>query len=166
MERHEFETLEAKNAMIAFNDGKFSINECLIVRMLKANHPDQTISFRFEERTTGKIFVFLTDHENTETIPSAFRDHLLGADLLIADAQYDSNTYERKKNWGHGTGEYVVRLAEACQVKRAGLTHHDPGSNDTKIEMILAEALAARDQKDGFTSLNVFSCRDLEVIEV
>jgi hypothetical protein len=85
--------------------------------MIKTAHPEHTISYRFEERPTGKTFVFLTDHENTDGISNALRDHISGADLFIGDAQYDRPTYEaRTAGYGHGTGEYVTRLGEYCGV--------------------------------------------------
>lgn len=63
-----------------------NIDECLIIKMFRSNHPERTNSYRFEDCTSGKSFVFLTDHENTDGIPSGLKRHLLGTDLLIMDA--------------------------------------------------------------------------------
>ena len=163
MQLHEFETLENRRQFVPIGEGKYPVQECLVVRMLKATHPEQTISYRFEERPTGRVFVFLTDHENTDGIARALRTHIEGAHVFIADAQYDRRTYEtRTAGFGHGTGDYVVRLAEHCGVKRVGLTHHDPGADDDTIEGILAEALAARSDM----GLEVFSCQDMQTVLV
>lgn len=163
MELDEFQRLEAKKSLIPVGEGKYPIDECLIVKMIKTTHPEHTISYRFEERPTGKVFVFLTDHENTDGVASALRDHISGADLFIADAQYDRKTYEtRTAGYGHGTGEYVTRLAEHCGVSHVGLTHHDPNADDPSIEFILDEAKAARTRPE----TRIFSCKDMETIEV
>jgi hypothetical protein len=172
MELDEFQKLEAKKSLIPVGEGKYPISECLIVKMIKTTHPEHTISYRFEERPTGKVFVFLTDHENTDGISVSLRDHIRGADLFIADAQYDRVTYEtRTAGYGHGTGEYVARLGEQCivdtkantrKIAHIGLTHHDPNADDETIEKILAEANEAR----MYTETRIFSCKDMETIEV
>ena len=162
VELHEFESLEKSSGYISVGKGRYPIDECLVVRMMKATHPEQTISYRFEERPTGKVFVFLTDHENTDGISMSLRQHLTGAGLLIADAQYDEDTYHnRTAGFGHGTGKYVARLARSCGVKLVGLTHHDPGSSDEKIRQILAEA-----RSEASDDMQLFSCRDFQVIEL
>jgi ribonuclease BN (tRNA processing enzyme) len=163
MELDEFERLENKNGLIPVGEGKYPIQECLVVKMLKTTHPEQTISYRFEERSTGKTFVFLTDHENTEGIALSLKRHIQWANLLIADAQYDTKTYEtRTAGFGHWTGEYVTRLGEHCGVSHIGLTHHDPLSDDTAIEKILLEAEASKSHPDTF----LFTCKDMETIDV
>lgn len=162
LELNEFESLEKTSGYITVGQGRFPISECLVVRMCKTTHPEQTISYRFEERPTGKVFVFLTDHENTDGLSMSLKNHIVGADLLIADAQYDENTYyTRTAGFGHGTGKYVARLAKTCGVKRVGLTHHDPGSSDEKILQILAEA-----HEDADESMYLFSCKDFGEIEL
>lgn len=162
VELHEFESLEKGSGYISVGKGRYPINECLVVRMIKATHPEQTISYRFEERPTGKVFVFLTDHENTDGISMSLRSHLTGANLLIADAQYDEDTYHnRTAGFGHGTGKYVARLAKSCGVKHVGLTHHDPASSDEKILQILSEA-----QAEASEEMNLFACKDFQVVEV
>lgn len=171
MDLDEFQKHESKNGLIPVGESKYPIGECLIVKMIKTAHPEHTISYRFEERTTGKVFVFLTDHENTDGISVVLHNHIKGADLFIADAQYDTKTYEtRTAGYGHGTGAYVARLGEACivdplnskKIAHIGLTHHDPNADDTYIESILTEANAARKHPE----THIFSCKDMEVIEV
>lgn len=171
MDLDEFQRHESKNGLIPVGESKYPIGECLIVKMIKTAHPEHTISYRFEERTTGKVFVFLTDHENTDGISVALHDHIKGADLFIADAQYNTKTYEtRTAGYGHGTGAYVTRLGEACivdplnttKIAHIGLTHHDPNADDTFIESILTEAKAARKHPE----TRIFSCKDMETIEV
>jgi ribonuclease BN (tRNA processing enzyme) len=153
--------------------GKYPIKECLVVKMFKSNHPEQTISYRFEEHPTGKIFVFLTDHENQSGIPSALRAHISNIDLLILDGQYTQEKYDKTTaGWGHGTGSYCATLAFQCNVKKLGVTHHDPSSSDEQIEKILSESrnklteLIGSAKAPGIKPDDIFTCHDYQVVEV
>lgn len=159
----EFERLEAERKHFPIGKGKYSLEECLVVRMYRCNHPELTISYRFEERPTGKVFVFLTDHENMDGHPTGLIRHISGADLLIADGQYDRNTYDTlTAGFGHGTGDYLARLACRAGVKRVGITHHDPDATDESILKIVKEAKSASTEPD----IEYFSCKDLMTIEI
>lgn len=162
----EFERAEKQpNAQLSFHGtSRYPIQECLIIRMQKTNHPDYTISYRFEERPTDKVFVFATDHENQSVTPAAIRAHLKNADLLVADCQYSENRYEQCAGYGHGTPTYCVRLAQEAGAKRLGLTHHDPRSTDTDVDDIVRVANAEA-ERIGFPG-EVFACADYLEIEV
>jgi ribonuclease BN (tRNA processing enzyme) len=111
--------------------------------MQPANHGNaKCISYRFEEMSTGKVFVFCTDHEDEVGIPADFSRHLSNADLVIMDAQYDQKRYMTKTaRYGHGTPHGVMKQALASGVKRVGLTHHDPHSTDEFLQdVIIGEA--------------------------
>jgi len=171
----EFERMSSR---ISFGrNGNFSLDECLIISMHKTDHPESTISYRFEERRLDKVFIFLTDHENQDGIPKSFREHLSKADLLIEDTQYDRQTYESMTaGYGHATPDYAVRVSNAVGVRRLGLTHHDPKSDDTQVEAILAEA--RRCAQDAIDRANagekqtllapdqIFACADYMEIDV
>lgn len=137
--------------------GRYAIEECLIIRMLKTNHPERTVSYRFEERATGKVFVFLTDHENTSGLPSALRAHLAGADLLVMDSQYSREKYDKiTAGFGHGTPDYCASTASEVGAKRLGLTHHDPMSSDEAVHAIVEHAAHCLQGAD----IEVFGCHD------
>jgi len=123
------------------NNAKYPIKDCLVIRMHRSNHPERTICYRFEEGPTGKVFVFLTDHENTDGIPAKLREHLANADLLVMDSQYSRNRYDKQTaGFGHGTPDYCVRVAHLVGAKCLGLTHHDPNASDHDIWDIGVEA--------------------------
>ena len=67
------------------------------------------------------------------------------ADVVIHDAQYTSEEYPARKNWGHSTWAYVTGIAAAANVKRLFLSHHDPTHNDDFLDRTQesARALAA-----------------------
>ena len=162
----ELENLsKTPEARIPFSkSGRYPISDCLVVRMHESRHPESTISYRFEERTTERVFTFLTDHENTDGIPQSLRRHIKGSNLLIADAQYTEETYRtRTAGFGHGTPRYVTRLAAECGIYRVGLTHHDPESTDADIDAICREAHEAPYYH---SDMEIFACADYQIIEI
>ncbi|MBI3251663.1 MAG: hypothetical protein HYZ62_01995 [Candidatus Andersenbacteria bacterium] len=164
----EFERAERREGgQIKFSYGRtYLLQDCLVIHMYRSNHPERTISYRFEERPTGKVFVFLTDHENTDSTPSAFCDFLKLADLLIMDSQYSREKFEqdKKSGFGHSTPDFCVGVACEAQVKHLGLTHHDPLSDDAAVDAILAEAQVAA-KHIGYRG-QVSACHDFERFEL
>jgi hypothetical protein len=101
------------NAQLKMGKTSVSIKECLVISMHKSNHPEHTVSYRFEEKPTEKTFVFMTDHENQDGLSHSLRDYLVGADFLIMDAQYTKERYEKSTaGFGHGTPDYCARIAK------------------------------------------------------
>lgn len=177
-----FEVIErTETPIISFGDkGSYPLNECLVVKMYKSNHPEYTISYRFEERPTGKVFVFLTDHEVTASFPSSLLRHVRGANLVIEDAQYLEDLYQAiAAGFGHGTGPYCVKLVKAAGgVTSLGITHHDPSASDKDVESVLSEALEEAEPTKGlvpspevdgvtnFLPITIFACADYQQIQV
>lgn len=134
-----FDSLTAKKRQISFKGGAYNIDECLVIKMRDAHHTDNTVCYRFEERPTGQVFVFLTDHENQDGSHVEFVKHLSGADLLLMDTQYTREMYDAMcSGRGHATPDYVARIAGHVGVKALGTTHHDPGSSDERCDQIVA----------------------------
>jgi phosphoribosyl 1,2-cyclic phosphodiesterase len=112
------------------------------IQPVPLSHPNGGFGFRIEE--SGKSFVFLTDNEleyqhsrglsYTEYV-SFCRD----ADLLLHDAQFTDEQYEKVKSWGHSTVNAAINLAMDARVKRLLLFHHDPDRTDSEIDGILAQ---------------------------
>lgn len=162
VERAVWEVAETEG-MLSFGEKKVSISECLIVKMWRTNHPEETFSYRFEERSTGRVFVFMTDHENTPEISPSLHAHIEGSHALVIDAQYSRSSYEtRTRGWGHGTPDYAVRLARIAGAAQLGLTHHDPFSTDEDIDAILAEG---KSESQGM-NMSIFACHDGQIIDV
>lgn len=157
-----FEQTVAESGRVPFPDGRnWEVRECLVVRMYRSNHPEQTISFRFEERSTGETFVFVTDHENEDVIPPRFRLHLEGADLLVMDCQYTREKYDRfTAGYGHATPDYVAWVAREMGVGHLGLTHHDPPASDDQVDEIVETV------RGFLPGGEVFGCADYLEVEV
>lgn len=110
------------------------------------NHPAIALGYRVE--ADGASVLYLCDHEpyweplwHSDAEPGRLesilhegdRRHaqfMVGADVVVHDAQYTPEEYPNRKNWGHSTWSYVTQIAAAAGVKRLILTHHDPTHDD------------------------------------
>ncbi|MBI2054640.1 MAG: hypothetical protein HYT39_00880 [Candidatus Sungbacteria bacterium] len=161
----QYERFSDDSGQMPFKKQKFPLGECLVVRMHKSHHPEYTISYRFEEKPTGKVFVFVTDHENEDGLPMSFRAHLASADLLVMDCQYTDKKYQEvTAGWGHATPSYVARVAKETGAKALGLTHHDPPSDDALVDGIVETA--QRLLAEFGSSTRAFGCYDYMEIAV
>jgi ribonuclease BN (tRNA processing enzyme) len=59
------------------------------------------------------------------------------ADILIHDAQYTPDDYDKKRGWGHSCYIDTINTAIDANVKELYLFHHDPNYDDTAMEAIL-----------------------------
>lgn len=145
-------------AVVSFHELKdtlFNIGDARI-RTFFTNHPGICLAYRFE--TQNGTIVFLADHEINETqcrnTANITEDDLLyareqdrkiedfarGADILIADAQFDAEEYPKRVGWGHSNIEDVVRMAHRAEVGKLIFTHHAPEHSDDKLDQMLADA--------------------------
>src|SRR5436305_14510098 len=67
-------------------------------------------------------------------------EFLRGTDLLILDAQYIDEEYQRHVGWGHGSISSVVSLAADAHTKRLVLFQHDPNHDDETGDKIVDRA--------------------------
>lgn len=163
---HEIHAAQASpSQQVKMSHGQYSLHDCLLIWVHQTHHPEHTVSYRFEERPTSQVFVFLTDHENTVELPKQLRTHLREADLLVMDSQYTPDEYRQfTAGFGHGTPTYCVETAKTVGAARLGLTHHSPFSDDMKVDAILAMA-REHAQLIGYDG-EVFACADRLTLEV
>jgi hypothetical protein len=124
-----------------------------------ANHPGICVGYRlFTDRGSISFFPDNESHQGQRRtgqgpdVPApAALDHarsqdrelvdfLRGSEVLIMDAQYDRQEYQRHVGWGHGCVDDVVALALEARVKRLFLFHHDPDHDDARISEMAAMA--------------------------
>jgi phosphoribosyl 1,2-cyclic phosphodiesterase len=102
------------------------------------SHPNGAYGCRIVDH--GRSFVFLTDNEPDFPHPGgmATADYVSvsrGADLLLHDAQYSDEEYERfARGWGHSTYRRATLVALEAGVKSFGTFHHDPDHDDREID--------------------------------
>ena len=125
------------------------------------NHPVPTLAYRFE--VDGKSIVFLTDIEpyrdviyggvcpdedEREEFEDVQRtvieqnnkivDFARDSDILVIDAQYTHEEYERSYvGWGHTSMEDALRIAEKAKARNVVFCHHDPNRTDAELDELI-----------------------------
>ena len=148
--------LPSNIAIEELKEMEFSIGK-VRVRSKFANHPGICAGYRLF--TSAGSVAFFPDNEPYEllklhiadrdqtSIPDArafakaerekLVEFLDGSDVLILDAQYTDEEYEKHIGWGHGSLSRVVSIALEAKVKRLILFHHDPSHDDDKLDDML-----------------------------
>ncbi len=150
------------------------------VRSLMFNHPIFNLGYRVDSE--GKSMAYTGDHEPyydlvygdskdlenfreqeemqkwVDTMNHRAVDFVRGVDLLIADAQYTDQEYEKKRGWGHSTFNQTVKLALDAGVKRLVLFHHDPARSDR--ELLEIERTIRKSVQERGAKLKVHAARE------
>jgi phosphoribosyl 1,2-cyclic phosphodiesterase len=79
----------------------------------------------------GKKIALLTDHE-AET-QDAYKTWGSGYDVVIHDAQYTDQQYQRMQGRGHSTFTQAIANAQSMGACKILLTHHDPLRTDQEL---------------------------------
>jgi phosphoribosyl 1,2-cyclic phosphodiesterase len=128
----------------AFRVGPFAIHAELVC------HPGPTVGYRIE--ADGASLAYLPDHEPALGL-DAFPGDLdyvpglglaEGVDLLIHDAMYSAEEYQRHVGWGHSSLSQALAFADAAGVKRLVPFHHDPSHGDDELDRQFEAAIASR----------------------
>lgn len=134
------------------------------------HHPGTTYGYRI--KANGKSILYISDNECLYLDKSISRKHeelseeekvlyeqmkqeeyasevelLRDADILIHDAQYTLEDYEKKRGWGHSCYIDTVNTAIDAGVKELYLFHHDPNYDDSQMEEISNNALSIVKQR-------------------
>ncbi|MCA9605034.1 MAG: MBL fold metallo-hydrolase, partial [Myxococcales bacterium] len=136
--------LDALGAELAFREvgsGPLEVG-ALEVRAAKLNHPGGVLAYRVSIGDRSVVYATDTEHY---AVPDP---HLVAlakdADVLIYDAMYTEAEYASKVGWGHSTWQAGVAVAEAANVERLVLFHHDPSRDDAAVDAIERAAATAR----------------------
>lgn len=128
-------------------DGDLAIGDAK-VRVRPVPHTGATNGYRIDWH--GHAVAYVSDHQSPavgdgegEGVAESVLDLCEGVDLLIHDTQYWPGEWPAKKDWGHCTVDYAVRVAVAAGVRRLVLFHHDPAHDDDELDRMLAHARAA-----------------------
>jgi phosphoribosyl 1,2-cyclic phosphodiesterase len=139
--------LDIMQAAIAFHD--FTPGELIepgdgvVVRTAALNHPGGAVAYRVE--FDGRSACYVTDTEHVPDTPDqSVLDLIDGADLVIYDATYTDEEFERFRSWGHSTWQEGVRLCEQARARRLVAFHHDPDHDDEALDRIAAELTRLR----------------------
>jgi len=131
------------------------------VTAFAVQHPGGALGYRFaglhDRDSNARSFVYISDNELAahETYKSRadWRDRLVGfvrgATLLVHDATYTTEEYERHRGWGHSTFEDAVALALDAGVEELVLFHHRPERTDDEVDRCLEAARALVKSRGG-----------------
>ncbi|HEX7859168.1 MAG TPA: response regulator [Verrucomicrobiae bacterium] len=143
----EFEELKA----MEFNVGKIPAQAQFM------NHPGVCVGYKLNTKAGAVVYfpdnelfgrqqntaaAHVSEERTTFARKQDFRlqEFVAGADVVIADAQYDAKEYAEHVGWGHSCVDDVVEMAIAARVKQLFLFHHDPDHSDEQIAQMLAGA--------------------------
>jgi phosphoribosyl 1,2-cyclic phosphodiesterase len=111
----------------------------LVVYPFPLNHPQGCVGYRLE--SGGRSIVYASDLEHGhEHLDKVVREFAEGADVLIYDAQYTPEEYEKHRGWGHSTWLEATRVAAEAKARQLVLIHHDPAHSDTAMFNIVRNA--------------------------
>ncbi len=139
--------LPAELAFEAMDTGSFDLGG-ITVTVAPVPHVGATNGYRLDH--AGGSVAYLPDHQQpVDMVPT---DDVLelcrGVDVLIHDAQYTPEEFERKSTWGHSTPEFALRVAIEAGAERLVLFHHDPVHDDEAV-YAMADQLRANAPVDG-----------------
>jgi ribonuclease BN (tRNA processing enzyme) len=124
-----------------FDIGPFHIHSSLVC------HPGPTVGYRIEANATN--VVYLPDHEPALGLKNgrwpeprwiSGYDLASEADLLIHDAQYTDEEYDRCVGWGHSSYRHAFEFAVHVGAKELVPFHHDPSHDDETLDRLLENA--------------------------
>ena len=122
----------AKEEVVSLEDGVRVDNALL-------NHPGEAVGYRVS--WNGHAAAYITDTEHyTDRLDENVIRLSQDADVLIYDATYTDEEYYNEKSskvgWGHSTWQEAVKVAQAANVKKLVIFHHDPVHDDDFMDNI------------------------------
>lgn len=107
------------------------------------NHPNRACGYRVD--FGGRSICVITDTEHKPDQPDqTIMRFVEGCDIMVYDSMFTDEEFEKFVGWGHSTWQEALRIANAANVGRAVLFHHDPNHHDGIMDQIGAQADAVR----------------------
>jgi phosphoribosyl 1,2-cyclic phosphodiesterase len=159
-----FGELKARIEFSEVAEGTERVGDGYAMTAFGVQHPGGALGYRFtargagggSETSGGGSFVYISDNELAGGPAEGYADRprwhaelvewIRGAGLLIHDATYTTEEYERHRGWGHSTMGEALQLALDAGVPELVLFHHKPERTDDEMDRCVAECQArARD---------------------
>ena len=145
------------------NAAPFQIGD-VTVTAVPSNHPGGSTIYKLECHGTSVVYASDFEHEElpedrrdiaaieaatslatgsdtkdlitqmTSNPLSALTTFAQDADLLLYDAQYTPEEYQKCKTFGHSTAEKAYELKRSANIKQILLVHHAPGHTDSFLD--------------------------------
>jgi phosphoribosyl 1,2-cyclic phosphodiesterase len=130
--------MQAGQNFYDLEEGRIQLGD-VSLQTLWLNHPQGCMGYRLE--TKDGVMVYATDNEPGDALfDKNVRKLADGADVLIYDAQYLPDEYERKRGWGHSHWREAINVVTESGAKDLVLFHHDPDHDDKCIDKVVKEA--------------------------
>ncbi|HUZ05954.1 MAG TPA: MBL fold metallo-hydrolase [Candidatus Paceibacterota bacterium] len=133
-----FDRLPSNIQIEELKDFNFDIGP-VIVRARRANHPGMCVGYRLFS-PDGIVSFFPDTEPHIGGVDREMAEFVRDSDLLILDSQFDRAGYQKHIGWGHGCVDDSVALALQAKVKKLLFFHHDPDSDDKKIDGFVRHA--------------------------
>ncbi|UCH76031.1 MAG: MBL fold metallo-hydrolase [Rhodospirillales bacterium] len=115
----------------------------ILIRTMPLDHPDRATGYRIE--FDGRSLCYITDTGHVAgQRDKALVDFVSGAQMMIYDSTFTDEEFPQFSHFGHSTWQEGVRVAEAANVERLVIFHHDPSHDDAFMDTVAAEAAAVR----------------------
>ena len=113
---------------------------CVAIQFTDSHPLNGAILYRIEY--AGRRLVYATDVEwSGQRYDPDFLAFAQGADLLVHDAQYTTEDYQKaKRGFGHSTIEMATGVACDAVLGELIMFHHEPTYDDAKLDTMEAEA--------------------------
>jgi phosphoribosyl 1,2-cyclic phosphodiesterase len=117
------------------------------VTAFAVQHPGGALGYRFRSgKETGRAFVYISDnelapHDTYKSGPdwkARLVEFVRGAKVLVHDATYTAQEYQKHRGWGHSTYDEAVALALEAGVEELVLFHHRPERSDDEVDQCVA----------------------------
>jgi phosphoribosyl 1,2-cyclic phosphodiesterase len=113
------------------------------------NHPGGAMGYRVSWQDYAVAYITDTEHFGNE-LDANILELADRADVLIYDSTYTDEEYSHpqasKIGWGHSTWQEGVKIAQAAQVKKLVIFHHDPSHDDDFMDSIGIQSAQAFSQ--------------------
>ena len=138
------EVFNAELDFVTFKPGdKIELDGGISLSTVVLNHPQGAVGYRVNYG--GKSICYITDTEHKAgEIDQNIKTLVSGSDVVIYDACFTDEDYPNFAGWGHSTWQEGVKLCDAASVKKLVIFHHDPGNDDTAMDIISEEVNKAR----------------------
>lgn len=134
----DFRFLPARRNFVNVSGQAFRFGE-VEVGNFPLHHPQGCHGYSFSFR--GRKLVFASDLEHGDPVLDALLLEVArDADILIFDAQFTPEEYEKRRGWGHSTWLQATEVAKKAGAKKLLLFHHDPAHDDEALDGILRNA--------------------------
>jgi len=135
----EFDETPSRKFIHQIDGENFHLGE-IRVSCCPLRHPQGSVAYRLAGDKTSVVMATDTEHP-PEGIDLKLAAFVRGADILVYDAMFTPQEYEKgKSGWGHSTWLEGVKLAEAAGVGQLIFSHFNPDHSDAKIDEIVSLA--------------------------